>query len=479
MNKLKGIFQKIFHYSGGWIGARYIYKELIVPFLFSITVVTFVLLTNFLLKEIDRLIGKDLPLLIVIEWIYLNMAWIIALAVPMAVLVASIMAYGRLAEDNEIVAMRSSGISFMSILAPGFFFGLIVTGLMILFQNNVLPEYNHRARLLTGDIYHKKPGLTIEPGYFIDEMDGYSIYIKDKKDELLLDMIIYKDNPNKAQTTIYADSGRIEVIGTNIVISLFSGEMHELDLLKPEKYRRLYFSKHKISIPVDDMLLERREKGRRGDREMNIAMMRKQTESFQSSKEKFENKIRDIAKKQLNINEFKNLEKLKILIDAKIDSNTQNYTEAKAKIENRRLEATYNRIKTESNMKKNYQKKINKYLVEINKKISMPFACLIFMLIGTPIGVMSKKGGIAQGAVTSILFFLIYYVFLIGGEELADMALISPFIAMWAPNFLMFFVGIYLIYTATYEVKSFDILEALNIFKKIKNRKGNIKNVSS
>ena len=479
MNRFKNTIQKIFHYSGSWIGARYIYKELVVPFIFSISVVTFVLLMNFLLKEIDRLIGKDLPFLVIIEWIYLNMAWIIALAVPMAVLVASIMAYGRLAEDNEIVAMRSSGISFLSILAPGFVFGLVVTGLMILFQNNVLPEYNHRARLLTGDIYHKKPGLTIEPGYFIDEMDGYSIYIKDKKNELLLDMIIYKDNPDKEQTTIYADSGRIEVVGTNVVISLFSGEIHELELQNPDKYRRMYFDKHKIGIPMDDMILERREKGRRGDREMNIAMMQKQIETFRTSKEKFETKVTDIAKEQLGIDKYQNLYALKILVDTKIDSNKQNLTEAKAKIENRRLEGIYNRIKNETNMVKNYQKKINKYMVEINKKISMPFACLVFMLVGSPIGVMSKKGGIAQGAVTSILFFLIYYVFLIGGEELADMAIISPFIAMWAPNFLLLGVGIYLIYTATYELKSFNILEALNVFKKLKKNRKGTENASS
>jgi len=478
MNRINNCFRKIFHYSGGWIGARYIYKELVVPFFFSITVVIFVLLMNFILKEIDKLLGKDLPFWVIIEWIYLNMAWIIALAVPMAVLVASIMAYGRLAEDNEIVAMRSSGISFMSILAPGFVFGVIVTILMILFQNNVLPEYNHRARLLTGDIYHKKPGLTIEPGYFIDDMDGYSIYIKDKKLELLLDMIIYKDNPDKEQTTIYADSGLIEVVGNNIVISLFDGEIHELDLVKPDKYRRMYFTKHKISIPVDDMMLERREKGRRGDREMNITMMRAQIENLEKSRAKNLKSINTSVNKQLGLEKFKNLKELRVLVDTKIDSNTKNLSEAKAKIENRKLETIYNGIKSQTGILKNYKKKINKYLVEINKKISMPFACIIFMLIGTPIGVMSKKGGIAQGAVTSILFFLIYYVFLIGGEELADMAIISPFIAMWAPNFLLLGVGIYLIYTATYELRSFDILDTLNIFKKIKNRKGT-ENVSS
>jgi len=207
-------------------------------------------------------------------------------------------------------------------------------------------------------------------------------------------------------------------------------------------------------------------------------MMRAQIENLEKSRAKNLKSINTSVNKQLGLEKFKNLKELRVLVDTKIDSNTKNLSEAKAKIENRKLETIYNGIKSQTGILKNYKKKINKYLVEINKKISMPFACIIFMLIGTPIGVMSKKGGIAQGAVTSILFFLIYYVFLIGGEELADMAIISPFIAMWAPNFLLLGVGIYLIYTATYELRSFDILDTLNIFKKIKNRKGT-ENVSS
>ncbi len=464
----KNIFKTIYHYSGGWIGSRYIYKELVIPFIFSLSVVTFVLLMNFLIKEVDRLLGKDLPFLVILEWIYLNMAWIVALAVPMAVLVASIMAYGRLAEDNEIVAMRSSGISFFTILAPGFVFGSIITVLMILFQNNVLPEYNHRSRLLTGDIYHKRPGLTTEPGYFIDDMPGHSIYIKEKRGEMLFDLIIYKKDPQNEHTTIYADSGRIDVVNNSVVISLFSGEIHELDLVKLDKYQRIYFSKHKISIPVDDMVLERREKGRRGDREMTIGMMREEIQKHRKSKNKFEQKINDIAEKHFGVESYKNFEQLKTIVDTKIDSNEKNLSESKAKIANRKLTGALNRIKSESNMVKNYQKKINKYKVEINKKISMPFACIIFVLIGTPIGVMSKRGGIATGAVTSVLFFLIYYVFLIGGEELADMVIISPFWAMWTPNFLLFGVGVYLIYTASYELKTFDILTMFRIFKKRK-----------
>jgi lipopolysaccharide export system permease protein len=273
------------------------------------------------------------------------------------------------------------------------------------------------------------------------------------------------------QTTIYADSGRINVEGNNIVFTLFSGEIHELDITNYEKYQRIYFKKHKISLPADDMILERREKSRRGEREMDIAMMYKEVKKYKSSRENVQAKIDDIVKAQLNISEYKNFKSVKKVVDAKIDSNTAYLSEAKANLENRKLTGIINRIKNEENLKKNYKRKINSYMVEIHKKLSMPFACIIFVMIGTPIGVMSRQGGIALGAVTSIFFFLIYYVFLIGGEELADMAIISPFWAMWSSNILLGAVGIYLIYRATYELKSLDILAMLNVVKKIKEKR--------
>lgn len=472
MRKQNNIFQLIYYYAGRWIGARYIYKELIMPFIFSISIVTFVLFMNYLIKEIDRLLGKNLSALIIIEFIYLNMAWIVAMSIPMAVLVACIMAYGRLAEDNEIVALRSSGISFLSILSPAFVFGVSIAILMFLFYNNILPEFNFRLNLLTRDIANLRPGITLEPGYFIDDMEGYSIYFKEKNKDHLLNLTIYDKNPLKSQTTIYADSGKIAVESNNLVLSLFSGEIHELDIIDYDDYRRIYFTKHKISIAADDIFLERNDKAKRNDREMNIRMMLAEVKKNRKSIEKLDIKIAAILKSKLAIAGNIKFKKINAIVKAKIDSNTKNLLEAEAKLENRKLTGILNRVKNEKNLKKSYKKRVNKYLVEINKKLSMPFACIIFVMIGTPIGVMSKQGSVAVAGVSSILFFLIYYVFLIGGEELADMAVISPFWGMWTPNFLLGGVGIYMIYSTTYELKTFNIFSMFSRFRKKKNNRG-------
>ena len=148
--------------------SRYLLRELILPFILSLLIIVFILFINFLLRAIDRFLGKGLDIQIILEYLFLNLAWIIALSVPMAVLIATLMTFGSLSDDNEINAMRASGISFLSIIRAPLIFGLFIASILIYFNNFILPEMNFRARLLSGDIYRKRPDMNIEPGIFID-----------------------------------------------------------------------------------------------------------------------------------------------------------------------------------------------------------------------------------------------------------------------------------------------------------------------
>ncbi len=459
--------RKFFAVCGVWIGSRYIYRELLFPFFFSIGAVTFVLLLNFLIKSVDRLLGKGLSFRVIFEFLYLNLAWIIAMSVPMAVLVAALMSYGRLAEDNEITAMRSSGISFLTILGPGIVFGTVVAVLMVFFHNNILPDFNHKARLLTGDIYRKRPGLNIEPGYFMEDIPDYSIYVKEKSGDHLRKITIYSKDSQTVQTTIYADSGYVVVDGNTVLFTLYNGEIHELGLENLQDYRRTDFQKHRIAIPVDNLMLERRESARRGNREMTIGMMRENVQKYTLERNKVYVKIDKLLKAELDTVGIRNLEKVKQLINLKKQQNLRSIEKVQAEAKNRRLNSLQSRLTGEFNLAFSYQRQVNIYSVEIHKKISIPFACIVFMLIGAPLGVMTRRGGIAMAAVLSILFFLIYYVFLIGGEELADMVIIPPFWAMWTPNILLLAVGIFLIYYTTWEQKIIDFARLTQLFRKI------------
>ena len=154
---------------------KYLFQEMSYPFLISLFMITFILFVNFLLRAIDRFLGKGLDILIILEYLFLNLAWIIALSIPMAMLLATLATFGRLSEDNEINALRSAGVSFISIIMPPLIFGLSVAMLLIIFNNYVLPEMNFKARLLSGDIYKKMPDVNIEPGVFLDNIPNNNI----------------------------------------------------------------------------------------------------------------------------------------------------------------------------------------------------------------------------------------------------------------------------------------------------------------
>jgi len=179
--------------------SRYILKEHLYPFSMALLVLLFVLLTNFVLQSLHKFLGKGLDILLILEYVFLNLAWILALAVPMAVLVSVLMAFGRLSSDNEISAMRSVSVSYIKLLIPVLIFGSFVTLFMIYFNNQILPEMNHKARMLSSDISKKRPDLEFEVGYFIETIPDYTFLLGKRNGEKFGDITIFnnKKNPSK------------------------------------------------------------------------------------------------------------------------------------------------------------------------------------------------------------------------------------------------------------------------------------------
>jgi len=430
---------------------RYIIKEHLPPFIIAMGVLTFLFLSNFLVKSIDQLLGKGLSIWVILEYIGLNLMWILALAIPMAVLVAILMSYGRMSADNEINAMRTSGISFQSIIIPSLIFGTVVCVFLIWFNNDVLPDFNHRARLLGSDIVRKKPDVNIEPGYFMDDLPDYSIRVLDKQDGLLQDVLIYSKGNQETQTTINAEQGSLAVAGDKIVLTLYNGEIHELNTEKFAEYRKIDFNKHVLTIPASGLLLQRRESGRRGDREMSSAMMLAEVDSIRKRLENSRDQIRTTLDERIGLEiPATNTHRLQEVSNMQPDSILALRTDSLAQVasEQRRLRQEIRvgqqRLKTHLNLIESYQRQINKYLSEVHKKYSIPVACIVFVLIGAPLGIMARHGGFAVGAGFSLFFFLVYWAGLIGGEELADRLFISPFFAMWTPNLVVGALGVWL-----------------------------------
>ncbi|MCH7764649.1 MAG: LptF/LptG family permease [Candidatus Marinimicrobia bacterium] len=439
---------------------RYITRELVFPFVYSLLIIVFILFINFFLRAIDRFLGKGLDLFTILEYLFLNLAWIVALAVPMAVLISTLMAFGRLSEDNEINALRSSGISYLTILRPAVLFGVSLCALLIIFNAKILPEMNFHARLLAGDIRKMRPGLDIEPGHFIDHIPDYSMIIRGKNGDLMEDVRIFSKESKKIQTSIYSETGKLSTIDDAIILTLFNGEIHELDLDNYSNYRRISFDKHVIIIPADDLLLNRRDTANRSDREMTLDVMFEKRNKYDERKKRVEERLRNTIKKVLGQDllpeSFSHAEKLLNIYKEHIKQDTS-LTAAQLRLKERRVRSLERQAKNEFRLIESYKRNWNKYSVEIHKKFSLPVACILFVLVGAPLGTFSKRGGFTTAIILGLGVFLIYYIFLIGGEKMADRNYVSPLIGMWTPNVLLLIFGGYLTLYAVRERAPFTI----------------------
>ena len=451
---------------------RYILKQLFMPFIFSLLIIVFVLFTQFLLRAIDRFIGKGLDLGTIFEYLFLNLGWISALAVPMAVLVAALMAFGQFSEDNEITAMRSSGISFTTIILPALTMGLLISITLILFNAFIMPEMNFKARMLSGDIYRKRPGLNIEPGYFMDDLPDYSMIIRDKENETLKDVRIFSKGINKSQTSIHSKTGKLSTIDDAIILDLYDGEIHELVLNDYGNYRRIEFEKHKITIPADDLFLNRRDTTSRSDREMTIPMILAKRSNINDRKNIVNGRIgRAFLRTGMDSLVPPSLEASQLIIKKEIERFSSDPINTADDIyrKEKDVDIVKRQLRNEYNLLRSYNKSSNKYNVELHKKFSLPVASILFIMTGASLGVLFRKGGFTIATGLSFGFFLIYYILMIGGEDLADRGILTPMVGVWSPNAILLVIATYLMLHTVREQPPlrFDF----NFFKRFKKKK--------
>lgn len=445
--------------------SRYIVKEHTGPFLFSLAVIMFVFVTKFIVQYIGKLFGKGLSLATILEFVYLNLAWMLALAVPMSVLVAALMAFGRLSADNEITVLKTSGINLYRIVRPALIWAAALTIAMIWYNDQVLPEYNHRARLLFRSISQKKPTLELEEGIYL-KLNNFNLLVQeiqkpiqkelaDKSNILdpnyannsadkLKKITIFDFSQAQLQRTVIADHGYLvfDRERAQLVFTLFEGEIHEVNTQDYSEYRRLNFTRNVFYIPAEDLIFKRVEDLQRGDREMNIRMMNEQVNNYRREIARADSTIRAETANFL-IPPETIAARLTAAKGKKREMNVSEKYQAVSRASHK-VQAAAQKISSTASNKNYFEKQIYKYQVEIHKKFSIPFACIVFVLIGAPLGIRARKGSLGVGISFSIGFFLLYWTCLIGGEELADRQLLAPFLAMWFANILVGAFGIYL-----------------------------------
>ena len=438
---------------------KYLVKEHIGPFCFALLVINSIFILNLIFRELGKFMSKGLSLGTILEFIFLNLAWMIALSVPCAVLTATIMAFGRLSAENEITAIKAGGISLYQILPATLIVSLGVAGALIWFNNEVLPDFNHRTKLLMLDIARKKPLLNLEAGVIYTDIPNYNILgptIKEINSTTYIENITIDDQTtSNIIKTIIAKVGEItfsEETGL-VEITLLDGELQEIDINNPESFKKVEFTKHVIKIPMTEMLLMRSQSEYRGDREKSSAALMEGV---------YKNRQRILERRQ-KLNETVNQQLSKYIYSNSKEEKTLDLLI----LDHQRLNR---KIKTDLNLINSYKKSIDRDLVEVHKKYSIPAVCVVFVLVGSPLGILARKQGWAAAAGLSIGFFLLYWAFLIGGESLADRQKISPFWGMWSPNILVGGLGIFLVLRTVHDTATFRWPQVFSLPRRQKNR---------
>jgi lipopolysaccharide export system permease protein len=390
------------------------------------------------MKYLDQLTGKGLSAAVIAELITLNLAWMLVLAVPMGVLVATLMAFGGLASTNEITAMRASGVSLYRMIAPVVAASIIICLLLISFNNDVLPDANHRTKVLTSDISHKKPTLTLVPGMFIQLMQGHSIMVRktfehsnDLEGVTILDY-------SKPMMTATITAHRVTIAFSNdyrkLVMDLSDGEIHQINNQLKSQYRIVKFQKHRIVMDAEGFNFQRSRETdiSRGDREMNVQMMARYRDSVRILQANIERHLLQLTgKRQEEILDVK-----KSIEPSNIFSLPLKGIKADP--------AFQAAVRNDLFMIDVYERSLRSYSVEIHKKFSIPVACIIFIFIGAPLGIMSRRGTFGLSASLSLGFFVFYWACLKGGENLADRGYFDPWVGMWIANIILGIIGLYL-----------------------------------
>ena len=450
-------------------------KKHLGPFLFCFFGVMFVLLMQFLVLHIDKLIGKDIPFGVILELIITNLAYMVVLAAPMAVLVASLMAFGKFSEHNELTALRASGVNTLQIIMPVLVASTLLSVGLMWFSNAVLPEANSKARSLFIDIRLKKPGFELEPNVFYDGIEGYTFLVDriDPVSDTLYNITLFQEpTNNQNRAYIKADKGFLTSEGTEaLTLHLFDGEIlrypSKRAATRDRNMEQIEFHKHRKTFDLSDLSFNRSggSGSSRSDRTMSIQAMAFVVDTIEQEIKELRYQIVEDSISTLHPSTFNqgaastkptesgHIAQSNLFILNQVGSTTQQIRLANlgySQVEN--AQSQIERAKSNELWR---VKRIQRYWVEIHKKFSIPFACIIFVLLGAPIGILTRKGNVGYAAIIASILLTVYWISVIQGEKLADRLFISPFLGMWSFNMLYMGIGLILLLHLSYDLRSF------------------------
>ena len=457
-------------------------KTFIGPFIATFFIVLFILTMQYFWLYIDDLVGKGLDIQDILQLIgYVVLVWI-PTALPLSILISTIMAFGNLGETFELVAIKSAGISLLRIFLPISVFAFILSLLSFLFSNNIIPVVQLKLSNLQYDIIVAKPALDIKEGTFYDKIDGYILKIgKKQHDSIIKNIIIFEKNNVLQDNFIFADSGLMRVSNNKqyIEFNLYNGwrfQERGPGATIETDYIRLQFKEFTKLFSISNFQLDKNKEKKFYDpkllsfRQLNIAI-----DSLHLSDSIYYLNMHNVF--AYNFNFFNNrnkiwkedtfsktaISKINQIIPDSLSQTIKNSVYLKIQnIKNANIsdEAIHNdRLRF-----------LQYHKIELNRKFTLSIACLILFLIGAPLGSIIKKGGFGTPFVIAVIFFISYHLMINTGEKIARTSTKNVFFLMWYANFIMFTIACILIYKSLTDAAllNFDkIYKFINLFKKI------------
>jgi lipopolysaccharide export system permease protein len=400
----------------------------VAPFLFALFALTSLLFVNTVARRFPDMAGKGLPMSVILEVMALSLPHIIALTLPMAVLVAVLYAFSQLTADNEVTALKASGVNLLRLQVSLVVAAAVLAAFMLYFNDRILPETNHQLKVLLMDINRKNPTLQLKEQVInnIQTSDMQTRYFLqaariDARTSKLRDVVIYDLSRPGTDRTVYADSGRMAFNReqTNLFLTLYDGSVHEVRESEPQNFQRVFFKEQQLLVEGIGNVLERTLQDEyRSDREMSLGMLRSAVDSSEAELAQIRSEAR------------------------KYGVTAVREVMARGSVEGQSLQ-TASELRMLAARAQAEQRRSNEFKVEYHKKFAIPFACIVFVLIGAPLAVRFPRGGPGMVIAISLMIFGIYYMSLIGGESLGDKGSIKPFWGPWAPNFLFLLLSIW------------------------------------
>lgn len=460
---------------------KLIIKAFIGPFVATFFITLLVLVLQFFWLYIDDFVGKGLSAGLIFEFIWYQSAVLVPLALPLAVLLSSLMTFGNLGETYELVAIKSAGISLLRFMRPLFLVTVLICGVAFAFSNNIIPVANLRSRTLLADIVYAKPSFDIREGVFYDKITGFAIKIgkKEPNDSVIRDIIIYEQSNQKQDNFIIAKDGVMRVSDNKryLEFNLRDGWRYEErgnGLQANTDFIRLGFKEYNKQFDLSSFQFQRTSDSVNKNNQRMLSM-RQLDVAIDSLRKTADNIAPDMQRDVFGNNEFyKFIDSTWLPVPDSLRSKT-----FEAVIPNAVKQSVWLRSQgIVSSMKANAelvesqyeerQRNLRKHQIEWHRKISLSLACLVLFLIGAPLGSIIRKGGLGMPLVLSVVFFMIFYFLGTTGEKFAKEGGMTPFYGMWLSTFVLVPIGAFLTVKAINDSQLFNKEAYFRLWRRLK-----------